>query len=529
MMEYSNDRSPESKEADMNEILVAGVDTSTQSCKVRVTEARTGRLVRFGKAPHPAGTSVDPMAWWKAFQQASAQAGGLNDVSAISVGGQQHGMVLLDRQGQVIRDALLWNDTRSAPDADDLIIRLARSRTGEAGCAQAENDGPNKDPDQDQDLAMRGKQAWVRAVGSSPVASLTITKVAWVSRVEPNHARAIAAICLPHDWLSWVIAGHGPAADPAIEPGLEDLFTDRSDASGTGYYDPAADRYRRDLLAMALPDGMAERVILPKVLGPHQVGAKADPRIAGRDVPGGCIIAPGGGDNAMTALGLAMQVGDVSISLGTSGVAAAVSPVPAYDMSASVTGFADATGHWLPLACTINASRILDAGLAALGTDYDGLAELAEKSTPGAEGITLIPYFDGERTPNRPDAHARLEGLTLANTTRTNLARAFVEGLLCSQRDCLELLKRLGTTVSRILLVGGGAKSPAVRAYAPGILGMDVQLPRPDEYVAIGAARQAAWALTGEEEPPVWPVDVETTLTGAPCEQVYQQYLRWRG
>ena len=503
----------------MNEILVAGVDTSTQSCKVRVTEARTGRLVRFGKAQHPAGTSVNPMAWWKAFQEASAQAGGLNDVSAISVGGQQHGMVLLDRQGQVIRDALLWNDTRSAPDADDLIIRLAKSET----------DGPNKDPDSDQGLAMQGKQAWVRAVGSSPVASLTITKVAWVSRMEPDHAKAIAAICLPHDWLSWVIAGHGPAADPGAEPGLEDLFTDRSDASGTGYYDPAADRYRRDLLAMALPDGMAEQVILPKVLGPHQVGAKADPRIAGRDVPGGCIIAPGGGDNAMTALGLAMQVGDVSISLGTSGVAAAVSPVPAYDMSASVTGFADATGHWLPLACTINASRILDAGLAALGTDYDGLAELAEKSTPGAEGITLIPYFDGERTPNRPDAHARLEGLTLANTTRPNLARAFVEGLLCSQRDCMELLKRLGTTVSRILLVGGGAKSPAVRAYAPGILGMDVQLPRPDEYVAIGAARQAAWALTGEEEPPVWSVNIDTTLTGDPCEQVYQQYLRWRG
>ncbi|KJY51966.1 xylulokinase [Bifidobacterium kimbladii] len=501
----------------MNEILVAGVDTSTQSCKVRVTEARTGRLVRFGKAPHPAGTSVDPMAWWKAFQEASAQAGGLDDVSALSVGGQQHGMVLLDRQGRVIRDALLWNDTRSAPDADDLIIRLAKSET----------DGPNKDPD--PDLAMQGKQAWVRAVGSSPVASLTITKVAWVSRMEPDKAKAIAAICLPHDWLSWVIAGHGPAADPGAEPGLEDLFTDRSDASGTGYYDPAADSYRRDLLAMALPAGMADRVILPKVLGPHQVGAKADPRIAGRDVPGGCIIAPGGGDNAMTALGLAMQVGDVSISLGTSGVAAAVSPVPAYDMSASVTGFADATGHWLPLACTINASRILDAGLAALGTDYDGLAKLAEKSSPGAEGITLIPYFDGERTPNRPDAHARLEGLTLANTTRTNLARAFVEGLLCSQRDCLELLKRLGTTVSKILLVGGGAKSPAVRAYAPGILGMDVQLPRPDEYVAIGAARQAAWTLTGEEEPPAWPVDIETTLTGASCEQVYQQYLRWRG
>jgi len=117
-------------------------------------------------------------------------------------------MVLLDRQGQVIRDALLWNDTRSAPDADDLIIRLAKSKTDEAENAQAKSDEPNKDLNSDQDLAMRGKQAWVRAVGSSPVASLTITKVAWVSRMEPDNAQAIAAICLPHDWLSWVIAGH---------------------------------------------------------------------------------------------------------------------------------------------------------------------------------------------------------------------------------------------------------------------------------------------------------------------------------
>ena len=279
---------------------------------------------------------------------------------------------------------------------------------------------------------------------------------------------------------------------------------------------------------MALPDGMAEKVILPKVLGPYQVGAKADPRIAGKNVPGGCIIAPGGGDNAMTALGLSMRVGDVSISLGTSGVAAAISPVPAYDMSASVTGFADATGHWLPLACTINASRILDAGRAAMGVDYDGLAELADQSEPGAGGITLIPYFDGERTPNRPDARASINGLSLENTNRQNLARAFIEGLLCSQRDCLELLKHLGTEVRRILLVGGGAKSKAVRAYAPQILGMDVELPQIDEYVAIGAARQAAWALFGQDQPPVWPVNIEETLSGQPQEQVYRQYRNWR-
>lgn len=501
----------------MTRILVAGVDTSTQSCKVRVTDAVTGRMVRFGKASHPDGTSVDPQAWWDAFRQAAEEAGGLDDVSAISVGGQQHGMVLLDETGRVIRDALLWNDVRSAPDAEDLIARLGQSPK-EGGT----------ESDLDDDPVMRGRQRWVSAVGSSPVASLTITKVDWVSRNEPDNAKRIAAICLPHDWLSWAIAGHGPAAPAGSEANLDALFTDRSDASGTGYFDSASDTYRRDLLAMALPEGMAEKVILPKVLGPHQVGAKADPRIAGRDVPGGCIIAPGGGDNAMTALGLSMQVGDVSISLGTSGVAAAISPVPAYDMTASVTGFADTTGHWLPLACTINASRILDAGRAALGVDYDGLADLADQSEPGAEGITLIPYFDGERTPNRPDARASLNGLSLENTTRPNLARAFVEGLLCSQRDCLELLKHLGTEVKRILLVGGGAKSRAVRAYAPQILGMDVELPRIDEYVAIGAARQAAWVLSNQDQPPTWPVEVEETLTGQSQDQVYRQYQGWR-
>lgn len=370
----------------------------------------------------------------------------------------------------------------------------------------------------------------MQAVGSSPVASLTITKLAWVAEHEPANAERIAAICLPHDWLSWRIAGHGPqSSQPPAGVGLDALCTDRSDASGTGYFDSTTNSYRRDLLAHALPAHISQEAVLPRVLGPYEVAATADPAIAGADVPGGCIIAPGGGDNAMAALGLSMQVGDVSISLGTSGVAAAVSPVPAFDMSAAVTGFADATGHWLPLACTLNGSRILDAGRAALGVDYDGLAQLASQSTPGAAGVTLIPYFDGERTPNRPDAHAQLEGMTLANTQREHLARAFVEGLLCSQRDCLELLKQLGTDIKRVLLVGGGAKSEAVRAYAPSILGIDIELPRIDEYVAIGAARQAAWALSDRAEPPSWPVDIETTLTAPPTPEVYEQYVRWRG
>lgn len=495
-------------------ILVAGVDTSTQSCKVRVTDALTGETVRFGRAAHPDGTSVDPEAWWQAFLEAKDKAGGLDDVSAIAVGGQQHGMVLLDDHGRVVRDALLWNDTRSAPQAERLIADLgAPGKTGD-------------EVELSDDPVMRGRQRWIRAVGSSPVASLTVTKLAWVAEHEPENAARVAAVCLPHDWLSWRIAGFGPVPDTGDGAHLDALFTDRSDASGTGYYDSAADVYRRDLLAMAFG---RDDVTLPRVLEPSETGAVADATIAGRDVPGGCVIAPGGGDNAMASLGLAMEVGDVSISLGTSGVAAAISPVPSYDMTASITGFADCTGHWLPLACTLNASRIIDAGCAMLGVDYDGLATLSERSEPGAGGITVIPYFEGERTPNRPDATASMHGMTLGNCTQPNVARAFVESLLCSQRDCLELVRDLGVEVRRVLLIGGGARSEAVRACAAAVLGVDVELPVADEYVAIGAARQAAWTLSGEENPPSWRLEVERVLTGAPTPDVYERYVSCRG
>jgi xylulokinase len=506
----------------MTQQLVAGVDTSTQSCKVRITDAQTGEMVRFGQAKHPDGTSIDPKYWWDAFQEAAQQAGGLDDVEAIAVGGQQHGMVILDKQGNVIRDAMLWNDVSSAPQAAALIEKM-----GEAPAQEGEP----------EDAIARGKQRWVKAVGSSPVASFTLTKVAWVAENEPENAKKIAAVCLPHDWLSWRIAGYGPVAE-GEDAHLEALFTDRSDASGTIYYDAASNEYRRDLIAMVLEPAEgkdaakahADAIVLPTVLGPRDAAAvKASPEIAGKNVDGGCIIAPGGGDNAMASLGLGMAVGDVSVSLGTSGVAAAISENPTYDLTGAVSGFADCTGHYLPLACTINGSRILDAGRAALGVDYDELAQLAFASEPGAGGITLVPYFDGERTPNRPDATATLSGLTLANTTKENMARAFVEGLLCSQRDCLELIRSLGADIKRILLIGGGAKSEAIRTLAPSVLGMDVTRPTTDEYVAIGAARQAAWVLSSEVEPPAWELTIDGVETGEPTPAVYEAYVKARG
>ena len=216
--------------------LVAGIDSSTQSCKVVVRDADTGALVRSGRASHPEGTEVHPNAWWEALAEAINDAGGLEDVAAISVAGQQHGMVVLDEHGEVIRPALLWNDTRSAPAATELISELG---------------------DGDEEA---GKAAWVNAVGSVPVASLTATKLRWLRDAEPANAAKVAAVALPHDWLTWRLMGGGPGGD------LNTLVTDRSDASGTAYWSPFTNDYRRDLLEMAL----GHDAILPRVLGPNQ-------------------------------------------------------------------------------------------------------------------------------------------------------------------------------------------------------------------------------------------------------------------
>jgi xylulokinase len=472
--------------------LVAGVDSSTQSCKVVVRDAETGALVRSGRASHPDGTEVDPERWWEALLAAVADAGGLDDVAAISVGGQQHGMVVLDADGAVIRDALLWNDTRSAQSATDLIAEL--------GAAS----GPGTS----------GESAWADAIGSVPVASLTVTKLRWLRDHEPQNAARVAAVALPHDWLTWRLAGHGPGTG-----GLDALTTDRSDASGTGYWSPFTDDYRRDLLTLAL----GHDAILPRVVGP---GQSAGTSALGALAP---LLGPGAGDNAAAALGLGLVPGDVAISIGTSGVVSAISSTPTADGSGLVTGFADATGAFLPLACTLNASRVLDAAARIVGADHAGLSALALSVSPGADGLVLVPYLEGERTPNKPDATGALHGMRLANTTPGHVARASVEGMLCALADGLDALVAQGVPVRRVFLIGGGAQSEAVRRVAPSVLGLDVSVPTPGEYVADGAARQAAWVLSGSEQPPTWTASGSAEVYRAdPAPQVRAQYAAVR-
>ncbi|GAA2657297.1 xylulokinase [Nonomuraea recticatena] len=452
--------------------LVAGVDSSTQSCKVVIRSLETGELVRQGRAAHPDGTSVDPAHWWEALLSAIASAGGLDDVAAISVAGQQHGMVCLDAGGQVVRDALLWNDTRSAQSATELVAAL-------------------------------GAQAWAEAVGSVPVASFTVTKLRWLATHEPASAARTAAVCLPHDWLTWRLKG---------SRGLDELTTDRGDASGTGYWSPITGAYRDDLLKLAF----GAVPVVPRVLGPtEEAGA----------TPEGVLLAPGTGDNMAAALGVGARPGDVVVSIGTSGTAFAVADTPSRDAGGAVAGFADATGRFLPLACTLNAARVLDAAAAMIGVGLERLGELALSAPAGADGLTLVPYLEGERTPNLPHATGAIHGLRLSTSTPAHLARAAVEGMLCGLADALDAL---GLSPERVLLIGGGARSEAVRRIAPTVFGRPVVVPPPGEYVADGAARQAAWLLSGGAEPPEWSVGSPSIHEAEPTPGLRERYAEAR-
>jgi len=453
--------------------LVAGVDSSTQSVKVVIRDAESGSLVREGRAAHPAGTEVHPDSWWAALQEAIAAAGGLDDVAAISIGGQQHGMVALDQSGSVIRPALLWNDTRSADAA-----------------AAINNEFP--------DIAAR--------TGSTLVASFTGSKVRWLADAEPENAAKVAAICLPHDWLSWKLSG---------KKELSDIFTDRSDASGTGYFNSVTSEYDRELFAAMLRSDT--NVILPKIISSNAWGATTST---------GVKIGAGAGDNAGAAFGLQAEPGDVIVSLGTSGTAFAVSDTSTHDASGEVAGFADVTGRFLPLVCTLNAARILDAATQILGCTHDELGELALAAPAGAHGLTLLPYFEGERTPNRPDATGTLTGITLENSNRNDIARAYIEGMLCGLVDATNSLAQRGVAVNRILLIGGAAKNPAIGEIAAALFGREVLIPPAGEYVANGAARQAAWALLGGAQAPDWDLGEVKSVSAKPTPEVLVRYLQ---
>ncbi|GGW27996.1 xylulokinase [Streptomyces griseoloalbus] len=427
--------------------LVVGVDTSTQSTKALVVDVATGRVVASGQAPHTvtsgAGRESDPRQWWDALCEALRQCGeAAHEAAAVSIGGQQHGLVTLDGHGEPVRPALLWNDVRSAPQGRRLIEELG------------------------------GAKFWAGRTGSVPAASFTVTKWAWLAEHEPEAVRATQAVRLPHDYLTERLTGQGT--------------TDRGDASGTGWWASGTEAYDEEILAHVGLDP----ALLPRVVRPGEVaGTVRD----SHDLPfsKGTLVACGTGDNAAAALGLGVRPGTPVMSLGTSGTVYAVSRRRPADPTGTVAGFADARGDWLPLACTLNCTLAVDRVATLLGLDREAVE-------PGS-GITLLPFLDGERTPNLPNSSGLLHGLR-HDTTGGQLLQAAYDGAVYSLLAALDLVVDEDADPSApLLLIGGGARGTAWQQTVRRLSGRPVRVPEAKELVALGAAAQAAGLLTGED------------------------------
>jgi len=428
---------------------VAGVDCSTQATKVLIVDPDDGRVVASGRAPHEVtGTGgareTDPEVWWEALRAALAETGRAGEVGAISIAGQQHGLVVTDDGGRPLRPAMLWNDTRSAPEAAELRDAL-------------------------------GADAWAERVGVVPVPSFTVTRWAWLRRTEPEIAAAARAIRLPHDWLTERLCGRG--------------VTDRGDASGTGWWSTRDEDYSDEVLE--LPSVALDRGLLPEVLGPVEAAGEA----LGRHelgLPPGALVGPGTGDNMGAALGLGLAPGEPVVSLGTSGTAYAAMSERAVDPSGLIAGFADAAGGFLPLAATLNCTLAVDRVATWLGLERDGVADRT--------AVTVLPYLDGERTPNLPHAAGTIAGLR-HDTEPGQILLAAYEGAVASLVEALDLLAAVGSGLdpdAPVVLIGGGARGRVWQQTVARLAGRAVVVPEAEELVALGAAAQAAAVLSGE-------------------------------
>jgi xylulokinase len=444
--------------------LVIGVDSSTQSTKAAITDATTGKLLAVGRAQHRVtgeggARESDPEVWWTALRDAVAQ--GLADAGAdpsavrgIAVAGQQHGLVVLGGDGRPLRPAMLWNDTRSAPQATALTEALG------------------------------GPEAWAARTGSVPVASITATKWQWLREHEPAVTTAAAAVRLPHDFLTERLSGAA--------------VTDPGDASGTGWYATARGAYDPELLALI---GLEEH-LLPAVAptGATRAGTLTAAAAAELGLPAGIAVAAGTGDNMSAAVGLGLGGAGLLdhpvLSLGTSGtVFAATTNRPE---SVALNGFAGADGTYLPLGCTLNCTQAVDKVAELLRLDREDME-------PGGEAV-LLPYLDGERTPDLPHAAGLLTGLRHDTTPRRLLGAAYEGAVFTVLRALDEVLRACGLDPSApevaarpLRLIGGGAQGRAWTSTVRRLSGRPVIVPASGELVALGAAALAQAAAADED------------------------------
>jgi xylulokinase len=438
--------------------LYLGVDSGTQSVKVVALDIETGRVVAEAKAPHrlipglPAGhMEQDPREWVEAMEAAMGAVAMRIDrarVRGIGVSGQQHGFVPLDGEGRVIRPAKLWCDTSTAQECAILTRRLG------------------------------GAKAVIRRTGLPFLPGYTAPKVLWLKRHEPSHFRRLRHILLPHDYLNFHLTGN--------------YFMEPGDASGTGFLD-----VRRRAWSAAATGAVDSRVAdcLPPLSASHEPCGILRREVAARlGFPEGTIVSAGGGDNMMGAIGTGnVAAGAVTASFGTSGTIYAFSRRPVVDPSGEIAAFCSSTGGWLPLLCTMNVTGVTEQVRSLFGWSIADLEKAASGVPAGADGLTLLPYLDGERTPNLPKGTGVFFGLNRTTLGQGHLGRAAIEGATLGMNYGLRRLAALGIRPKEIRLTGGGARSPLWRQVAADVFGVPVVAMAQDESAALGGALQAAW------------------------------------
>ncbi|SEB98882.1 xylulokinase [Pseudomonas saponiphila] len=449
--------------------LFLGIDCGTQGTRALILDSHSGSVLGHGAAPHHLISGAngrreqDPAQWLQACIGATRQAlqaAGVDGQQVLGVGicGQQHGLVLLDDQGQVLRPAKLWCDTESSAENQRLLDWLG------------------------------GPQGSLERLGLAIAPGYTLSKLLWTREQHPQVFQRIAHILLPHDYLNFCLTGR--------------YCSEYGDASGSGYFDVRKRDWDRALLAHIDPSGRLERA-LPQLLEAHQAVGRIQPAMARQlGISAQALVASGGGDNMLGAIGTGnIQPGIITMSLGSSGTVYAFADHPRISPEPAVATFCSSSGGWLPLICTLNLTNATTLVRELLDLDLAGFNQRLAQAPIGAGGLRLLPFFNGERVPALPHAQGSLHGMTLDNLTQANLCRAVVEGTTFGLRYGLDLLRAAGLHSQSIRLIGGGAKSPLWRQMVADIMHTPVICPREREAAALGAAIQAAWCHGREQQP----------------------------
>jgi xylulokinase len=436
-----------------------GVDCGSQGTKAVVVDGEDGRVLGSGYVGYglieglPHGHREQyPSTWVEAMagsvKDALREAKIKGKVVGVGVSGQQHGFVPLDARGEVIRPAKLWNDTSTAEECKWLIEHLG------------------------------GVREVVKLTGNTILPGFTAGKILWLRRHEPENYNRLTTVLLPHDYLNYWLTGR-----TTMEPG---------DASGTALMDVRTRQWRKEVIDTIDP---ALFVKMPRIQASSEPSGTLRQEAADRlGLPEGILVSAGGGDNMMGAIGTGnTRPGIVTVSLGTSGTIYAYSGKPIVDPIGEAHAFCDSTGAWLPLVCTMNVTVATEAVRSLLTLSYRELEEAVEAAPVGSNGIMLLPYLTGERTPNVPDGKGVLYGLTPENFNKCNLIRATMEGATMGLNFGFNRLKEMGIEPSEVRLTGGGSKNLAWRKMCADVFGVETVCLRVDEGAAYGAALQALW------------------------------------